>query len=232
MNLFILENGGIYKIINLQNSMVYYGQTISFIRRCNQHIYLLKNNNHFCLKLQNDFNSIGLNYFSFEIIQVELDSKKRLFLEKTLIEQTPHHLLYNENSISNFRLKPRIAQKVKIHGIIYKSIAEAVRLLKQSSRTIRNKLDNPSNFNYERLESYSHTHFDQYEVFINDQYFKSTRCVVKKKLAKTTRQVRERCKSKKWPGWIMRKKGLTTTLSSIDHINSKKEPSQKDEDIV
>nr|AOC61489.1 putative site-specific DNA endonuclease [Rhexinema sarcinoideum] len=135
----------------------------------------------------------------------------RLKLEKNLIEKTPSNLLYNpKNTPHNFQKKPRIAQRVKIHATIYSSIAEASRILKKSSRTIRLKLDDPLNFEYERLEYHRHIYFDEYAVEVDGQFYSSTNSVVEAGLAKTTRQVRDRCRSAKWKNWLLVKKGRTT----------------------
>lgn len=123
---------------------------------------------------------------------------------------------------------------VKIHRIIYSSIAEASRILEESSRTIRRKLDDSLNFEYERLEYHRHIYFDEYEVEIDGQYYKSTSSVVEAGLAKTTRQVRDRCRSAKWKNWSLVKKGRTTIPkgSRVKIANPKQEPSLRDEDIV
>jgi hypothetical protein len=53
-------------------------------------------------------------------------------------------------------------------------------------------------------------------------------------LAKTTRQVRDRCRSVKWHKWSLVEKGRTTIPrgSRVKNANPKKEPSFIDEDIV
>lgn len=69
---------------------------------------------------------------------------------------------------------------------------------------------------------------------IDDQYFSSTCSVVEAGLAKTTRQVRDRCRSAKWKTWSLVEKGRTTIPngSRVQNANPKQEPSSKDEDIV
>lgn len=207
MNLFKFRSGGVYKIINTQNNKVYYGQTSCFIRRCAQHLRLLSQKKHSCLKLQNEVNRYGLNVFSFEIIQEESHLTRRLKLEKQYLKQTPSNLLLNNKNVHNFHKKPRVAQRVKIKNSIFPSIAEAARILNKSSRTIRQKCDDISNNQYERLEYHRNGfYFDEYEVNINGQHFESTVAVVKAGFAITTRQVRDRCRSKKWQNWVLLKK--------------------------
>jgi len=65
------------------------------------------------------------------------------------------------------------------------------------------KFDDPLNQNYERLKYSRHTYFDEYEVKVDGQHFRSTRAVVEAGLAQTTRQVRDRCRSVKWQKWTL-----------------------------
>ena len=80
-------------------------------------------------------------------------------------------------------------------------------MLNQSKRNIRFKLNDQTNNNYQRLEYHQNTYFDTYKVKIRSTIFESTQAVVKIGLAKNTRQVRDRCRSKKWTTWILIKKG-------------------------
>lgn len=235
MNLFEFRKGGVYKIVCTKNNKIYFGQTSCFIRRCFQHLSFLEEKKHPCFELQKDFNCFGVAFFQFEVIQIEKQLNVRLKLEKKLIEETPLNFLYNpKNSLHNFQKKPRTALSVKIHGTVYSSIAEASRILKKSSRTIRIKLNDPLNSEYEKLEYHRHIYFDEYEVEIDGHYYNSTSSVVEAGLAKTTRQVRDRCRSDKWKNWLLVKKGLTTIPkgSRVKFANPKQEPSLRDEDIV
>lgn len=202
MNLFEFKDGGIYQIICIKNNKVYVGQTECFIRRCSQHLKLLKNNKHQCLQLQTDVNIYNLDNFKFEILINETNLIKRLIkLEKEYINNTPEKLLYNPIQIHNFKTKPCIAQCVKIRDIIYPSIREASRQINESPRNIGLKLDNNLNTDYQRLYYHKNVYFDTYKVKIDNKIFESTRDVVNASLAKTTKQVRERCRSKKWTNW-------------------------------
>lgn len=145
--------------------------------------------------------------FKFEVLIYENNFKQRLQLEKRAIQKIKQKSLYNPIQTHNFKTKPRVAQRVKINGIIYSSISEASRMLNQSKRNIRFKLNDQTNNNYQRLEYHQNTYFDTYKVKIRSTIFESTQAVVKIGLAKNTRQVRDRCRSKKWTTWILIKKG-------------------------
>jgi group I intron endonuclease len=201
MNLFEFKDGGIYKITCIKNNKVYIGQTDCFVRRCSQHLKNFKDKKHACKELQEDINLYGLENFKFEIIINENNLKKRLQLEKQHIENTLEELLYNPIRIHNFKNQPRVAQRIKIHDIIYPSIREASRKIKQSPRNIGIKLNDTSNKDYQRLDYHNNFYFDTYKVKINNQIFESTSSVVDAGLAKTTKQVRDRCKTKKWSNW-------------------------------
>ena len=234
INLFEFRKGGVYKMICIKNNKVYYGQTSCFIRRCFQHLSYLKESRHSCFELQKDVDNYGLDKFCFEIVHIEAQLNKRLKLEKKEIEKISSNLLYNSKKLHNFKMKPRIAQQVNILGCSYPSIAEASRILGKSSRNIRRKLDDSSNRDYERIKFHWHIYFDEYEVMVDGQYFKSTCSVVEAGLAKTTRQVRDRCRSAKWQNWSLLEKGRTTIPigSRVKIANPKQEPSFIDEDIV
>lgn len=201
MNLFQFKNGGIYKITCIKNNKIYIGQTYCFVRRCSQHLKLLQDKKHNCKKLQKDVNIYGLDNFKFEIIVNENNLKKRLQLEKKYIKNTLKEQLYNLIQIHNFKTQPRVAQRIKIHDIIYPSIREASRQIQESTRNIGIKLDDISNKDYQRLDYHKNIYFDTYKVEIDNTIFESTRSVVDAGFAKTTKQVRERCRSKKWVNW-------------------------------
>lgn len=203
-NLFDFDIPGIYRIICSKTNCIYYGQTSCFLRRSFQHLQLLKKNSHSCLKLQNDFNYYSKNSFSFEIILIEKSPNKRLKIEKDLILNAAEGSLYNPvNQNRTFNYQPRVAQQVQIDNVVYPSIAEAARQLNQSSRTLRKKLDDPVNQSYQRLYFQRHSYFDEYQVIITGKIYPTTSKVVEYGLAKTTRQVRDRCRSKKWHNWIL-----------------------------
>ena len=63
------KESGIYAIINNKNLNIYIGSSNHLRHRKNQHISLLRNNNHFNKKLQNSWNKYGEENFSFEIIE-------------------------------------------------------------------------------------------------------------------------------------------------------------------
>lgn len=201
MNLLEFNGGGVYKITCIKNNKIYYGQRSCFFRPCSQHLKLFKDKKHYCCELQEHVCCYGLHNFRFEVVVNENTLKKRLQIEKQYIDTTPKELIYNIIKIHNFKTKPRIAQRIKVHNIVFPSIKEASRILKQSTGNIGLKLDDASNTNYKRLHYHPHIYFDTYEVKIANYQFKSTRAVVDAGLATTTRQVRDRCRSKKCTDW-------------------------------
>ena len=149
-------------------------------------------------------NLYGLDTFRFEIVQIEMQENKRLKIETKWIQSTKAALLYNPKTPKYiFKTKPRVAQRVQIFDEVYPSIAQAARVLGKSSRNIRLKLDDDLNQNYVRLEYHRHIYFDEYAVRIEGKDFRSTAAVVEAGLAKTTRQVRDRCCRLKWKKWSL-----------------------------
>jgi len=200
INLFDFDKAGVYKINCTATHKVYYGQTFSFLKRWTDHFYHLQNPTHDCLKLQKYFNFYGAKSFIFKSLCLENDSQKRLLIEQTFIKKKISKNLYNVVKPHNFT-KRATRHRVAINNKIYDSISEASRQLNLDVRTLRRRLDDPTNQNYQRLEVIQVTNFNHYEVLINDKHFYSTSDVVKANLAKSTKQVRERCRSKKWKTW-------------------------------
>jgi group I intron endonuclease len=60
---------GIYKITNLNDNKVYVGSSINVTKRQYKHFWMLRNNKHDNLHLQNSFNKFGESSFLFEVIQ-------------------------------------------------------------------------------------------------------------------------------------------------------------------
>ena len=111
--------------------------------------------------------------------------------------------LYNDLKPVGLNLKARIAQRVQIRDSIYPSITVAVQKTGESKTSIIRKLNDPGNLLYVRLKTVD---LNKYHVQINDQIYKSTQEVVEKGLARTTREVRQRCRSKNWPTWILKER--------------------------
>lgn len=82
------ENGGIYKIINIQNGRVYIGSTSCFRKRLNNHRCNLETDRHLNKFMQNDFNKCGTDTFLFEVLEVVIgDKQDRLLREQFYIDQ-------------------------------------------------------------------------------------------------------------------------------------------------
>lgn len=93
----------IYKISNSVNNKVYIGSTINFNKRKNQHVFLLKRNQHHSRKLQNAWNKYGEESFSFDIVKTtEIKySKEQLKIEQEYLDKLiPHITGYNMSSNS------------------------------------------------------------------------------------------------------------------------------------
>jgi group I intron endonuclease len=61
---------GIYKILNIKNNKVYVGSSINLSNREYKHFWMLTNNSHDNLYLQNSFNKFGKDFFKFEVLEL------------------------------------------------------------------------------------------------------------------------------------------------------------------
>jgi group I intron endonuclease len=82
------NEGGIYKIINLQNGRIYIGSTYRFKDRARGHKTELEAGRHLNKFLQNDYNKCGSEAFLFEVIETVMgDRKTRVEREQFHIDQ-------------------------------------------------------------------------------------------------------------------------------------------------
>lgn len=82
------NEGGTYKIINLQNGRIYIGSTYRFKDRARGHKAELNAGRHLNRFLQNDFNKCGSEVFLFEVIETIVgDRKARVEREQFYIDQ-------------------------------------------------------------------------------------------------------------------------------------------------
>ena len=75
---------GIYCIRNTINNKRYIGCSRNISKRLNRHKNLLMSNKHFNYKLQNDFNTYGIDSFEF-LILLECENDKLELLEEKYI---------------------------------------------------------------------------------------------------------------------------------------------------
>ena len=87
IDLFTLSQKGVYCIYCSKTKKIYIGKTSSFLERAARHWSLLKANTHECTAFQKVFNKYGCSFFQFEVLFLESDRKKRLQLEKQLIQK-------------------------------------------------------------------------------------------------------------------------------------------------
>jgi len=93
---FIIENSGIYKLINKTNGKYYPGSSKHLLKqkghpgRKREHFYMLENNNHHCPHLQNAYNKDiregKLDNYEFVIIQNNIPEDQLLVEEQKLLD--------------------------------------------------------------------------------------------------------------------------------------------------
>lgn len=91
----------IYALRCKVNHKIYIGKAKNYFLRLGQHIDVLSKNKHYCKLLQEDFNSYGINEFSFEILHI-LDNTENLDeLERKYISSFDASQVYNSNLTEN-----------------------------------------------------------------------------------------------------------------------------------
>lgn len=83
-------NCGIYKITNIKNNKVYIGSSINLMDRQYKHNWMLINNIHDNIHLQNAFNKYGEENFKFQIIE-------ECYKNELIIKENHYIKIYNAN---------------------------------------------------------------------------------------------------------------------------------------
>lgn len=163
------------------NDKRYYGESTNVSGRLASHKSYLKRNIHPCRELQHDFQTYGIDLFDFVVLFMGSsweNREDRLVRESMLILQD-HPLCYNYLTNKNSRSKEKnpfwgkihleetkkligdsmrnipndgLGKPMKLNGQIFPSIAEASRATGMARKTIRNKLNNPSDMSCTQID--------------------------------------------------------------------------------
>lgn len=175
------QQPGVYKIICLENNKRYYGESSNISGRLSQHKSNLKRKIHFCKELQQDWNTFGKDKFEFIVLfqGPDWESKDKRIEKQTELNLANLDLLYNK--IINAKKVPpeqnpfygkkhseetkqliresltgvpneKLGKKIIIKGVIYPSLAEAERQLGYCRKTIRKKLNDPKELDWQFLD--------------------------------------------------------------------------------
>lgn len=96
---------GIYEIRNIKNNKVYIGSSKNIENRWKQHLYMLKNNKHHSVYLQNAWNKYGESNFSFSTIEIVKDENDLFDAEQEWMDSTKCYTSecgYNMSSNSRY----------------------------------------------------------------------------------------------------------------------------------
>lgn len=178
--LYPRKQPGLYMIRCVVNDWRYYGESSNVSGRLSSHKSLLNRQIHFNKCLQHDWNNYGQSMFEFIVCFMGLhwaEPHVRRAKETELIvlnrdlayniledtsrpgEKNPFwkrlHTVESKKKISQ-ALKNRpndlLGLKISIKGKTYPSIAEASRQTNISRKTIRNKINNPTELEYYKIE--------------------------------------------------------------------------------
>jgi len=172
---------GLYMIRCIVNDKRYYGESTNVSGRLASHKSYLKKNIHPCRELQHDFQTYGIDLFEFVVLFMGSsweNREDRLVRESMLILQD-HPLCYNYLTNKNSRSKGKnpfwgkthseetkkligdsmrkipndaLGKPVKLNGQIFPSIADASRTTGMARKTIRNRLNNPSDMSCTQID--------------------------------------------------------------------------------
>lgn len=153
MDLTMAIGAGLYMITCSVSNKIYIGQTECVLYRVGRHANELVKNKHTDYpEMQNDFNTHGPESFRFQVLDVDspqLNEKQyRIEREKEELQKYPSFRLYNKPI--GIPVIARV-QRVKINGVEYDTIREAVNKTNYSKTDMIRKL-NGNEIGFERLE--------------------------------------------------------------------------------
>lgn len=105
-----MGKGGVYEIVNKVDDRRYIGGAVDIKQRIMKHKSSLRGGYHHCEELQADFDRLGEQYFSFNILEyVDVDpTSRRHWDEQKLRLREQYYLLTVENTynLRNIRMEP------------------------------------------------------------------------------------------------------------------------------
>lgn len=152
----IIQGPGLYIIFCKSKQKLYIGQSENICRRVGDHWHMLNNNCHDCIQLQKNYNQIGSEDFLFYCLCVGpewQDETIRKKLENNLVEKNSS--FYNIGLIK--KSKDIYQKAIKYKGIFYSSISEASNKLNISETSIRRKLKDLNEKNWQHIDSSEYT---------------------------------------------------------------------------
>jgi hypothetical protein len=193
---------GLYRITCLETNKVYIGESENILSRLRLHMNHLNSNQHDCTSIQVDYNTFGVDKFTFHVLFFGpewKDAQKRKKKETEIIS------FYSPDSLYNIhRDSPKVVSKnyrisCEIYGKKYNSICEASSALQISETVIRQKLKN-NHPGFKILEKVTHGYSP---VIVEGVEYDSLIAVVEAGLAKNRFQVARRLNSshRKWQNW-------------------------------
>lgn len=202
-NLLVYMTPGVYQILCSANNTVYIGVTQNILERFGKHSATLAANKHDCRPLQDDWNHLGQDNFTFTVICCGPEwasPEDRLEKEQSVLTQKieESYNVYNIDLSASFRRNYK--RSISIDGKLYESIEAAAKSSEvgASGTVIRRRLYDDAWPTYKEV---GHT-YATYSV--EGQIFKSYAEIIAKGLANNDGTIRRRIRSTKeeWAYWI------------------------------
>ncbi len=150
MNISLLNNPGVYEILNVETNRSYYGESQWLLERIQLNFRYLKNGKHHCKALQQAYNE-SKNIDNFQVFIIAsgpdwVDRKKRMELEDFLSEMNSHRC-YNQTKQQRLNPPSRWIRPIMYKGVRYESVRGALcdtDHVKIARRTLINRLSDPA----------------------------------------------------------------------------------------
>ena len=200
-NLLTYMTPGVYQILCVPTNTIYIGITQNILERFGKHSARLAINRHDCAALQEDWNRLGQDNFTFTTIcsgPEWANRKDRELKEKSVIKQKieESYNVYNIDLKSSFTWNYK--RSISIDGKIYPTIEEATRSpdVTAAGTVIRRRLKDPE------WPTYMEVEYTYFQYSIDGKLFNSYKEIIAAGLANTDGTIRRRLRSKNFPNWV------------------------------
>lgn len=141
------KKSGVYKIVNTLTGEIYVGSSVNIHNRWIRHKWELKCNRHNNKYLQASYNKYGVEYFSYEVLELCLMAKRLVIYEQQWLD---HFIFLNCRVYNNALLAIDPFRK-------YFSVDERIKAIKNSVLKTKNK-------NKEKMKEYSKNYNRNYYI--------------------------------------------------------------------
>ena len=122
----LVNQSGIYQIMNLVNGKIYVGSAVKIKSRFRTHLHALRKGNHENSKLQRAWNKYGAEVFEFQILEIIPDKQDLIKAEQRYLDELNpfYNILKTAGSSLGLKLSDEAKNKIRLTHLGRKLTAE------------------------------------------------------------------------------------------------------------